>query len=147
MGIDGQRQFGSGNSGLVGKELEVGHHTQSVHTRVRSAGTVESRLAGEQFRQGLLDDILHADASFLDLPAFVARPVIGNDQLELGGRHQANVPKLSSQANLKQPLIWVGAQVRLPAMKLSLAIIVYFLIGLVVGLGILLAMKGSYWLL
>jgi hypothetical protein len=32
-------------------------------------------------------------------------------------------------------------------MKLPLAILVYLLIGFVLGLGILLAVKGSFWLL
>jgi hypothetical protein len=32
-------------------------------------------------------------------------------------------------------------------MKLTLAVIVYLLIGLILGLGILFAVEGSYWLL
>lgn len=35
----------------------------------------------------------------------------------------------------------------MPAMKLILAVVAYLVIGAVLGWGILLAVKGSYWLL
>lgn len=39
------------------------------------------------------------------------------------------------------------SKARFAPMKFTLAMVVYLLIGLVVGLGILLVMHGNYWLL
>ena len=53
-------------------------HAERVDASVRAAGAVQSRLAWENFRECVLDDLLDAGANFLHLPAFVIRAVVGD---------------------------------------------------------------------
>ena len=79
-GVDREQQLGGfeERSGFRPGDLKVRHHAQRVDSGVRPAGTMHLWPAGKQLGQGPFDQRLNPRADLLDLPAFVARPIVGD---------------------------------------------------------------------
>ena len=70
------------------------HHAERVHAGVGATRTMHAGLARKKFAQGLLDLLLHAEAGFLRLPAFVIRAVVSDGQFEFERIHMETRPQM-----------------------------------------------------
>ena len=89
MSIDGHSHPGGGHFDLAVRNFHLRGHAKGMHPGIRAAGTVQTRCAGENFGDRLLDPLLDSHSGLLRLPARVTGSVIGNDELEF------HLPRLS----------------------------------------------------
>ena len=86
-GVEGDGQPASGQFIFAARNFKVRHHAQRVNARVRAAGTVQARGAGEKFCQRGFDFFLHAQTDLLQLPALVGRAIVGDGEFEFDRVH------------------------------------------------------------
>src|SRR5437899_6256360 len=81
-GIERERKLARDHIAFTGWHLEMNNHSQCMNPSICAAGTMNTRMAREQFCERFLDFFLYAGPGLLDLPAFVARAVVSDGEFE-----------------------------------------------------------------